>query len=120
MATSRKILREMVKATYLEKITKLLIDSGEEVLRVGSNEIAFPVTDSEGNEDFITLKVVIPTGSRDGDIYDGYSMAQDYEIHLAEKAEKAKKAKEAKEKKIALDQKRREQEKIIKEKKGKA
>jgi hypothetical protein len=40
----------------------------------------------------LTFKV--PTGERGGDAYDGYSMAEDYQMKLAEKAEKAK-AKEA-------------------------
>ena len=40
----------------------------------------------------LTFKV--PTGERGGDAYDGYSMAEDYQMKLVEKAEKAK-AKEA-------------------------
>ena len=77
----------------------------EEVLRVGSNEIAFPVVDSEGNEDFIVLTCKIPTGANKGtESYDGYAMAEEYEMKLKEKAEKAKKAAEAKATKIAEDE----------------
>lgn len=104
MAVSRKQLREQVKAAYVEKFSEFLNVEGEEVLRVGSNEIAFPVTDSEGNEDFIVVVVKIPTGANKGtEPYDGYSMAEDYRIKLEEKAEKAKKAAEAKAKKIKKD-----------------
>lgn len=108
MATSRKLLRETIKTQYLEKLSEIFINSGETVLRVGSNEIALPVVDSEGNEDYLVITCKVPTGSRDGEAYDGYSMAEDYALKLKLKAEKAEAAKIAKEKKIAKDKKYRE------------
>ena len=60
MAISRKMEREALKAKYLDAITKLFSES-EDVLRVKSNEIAFPVVGSEGNEDFIVVTVKVPT-----------------------------------------------------------
>lgn len=116
MAKSRKQLREEVKAQYMEKLISFFQES-EEVLRVGSNEIAFPVVDSEGNEDFIVLTCKIPTGANKGtEPYDGYAMAEDYEMKLKDKAEKAQKAAEAKAKKIEKDKKYREKLKEQKEK----
>jgi hypothetical protein len=106
MAT-RKTLREEIKLHYVEVLKQALCES-EEVLRVGSNELAFPVVDKEGNEDFVVLTIKIPTGSRDGDPYDGYAMAQEYEMKLQSKAEKAKVAAEKKAKKIEKDKKMRE------------
>lgn len=103
---ARKSLREGIKAHYVEVLTKMFHE--EEVLRVGSNEIAFPVVDSEGNEDFVVVTIKIPTGSRDGDPYDGYAMADDYKMKLEAKAEKAKIAAEKKAKKIEKDKKARE------------
>ena len=81
MAKSRKALREEVKAMYVEALAAHYVENGEEVLRVKSNEIAFPVTDAEGNEDFIVITVKIPTGAAKGtEPYDGYAMAQEYEM----------------------------------------
>lgn len=117
MANSRKQLRENLKKEYVELLSEYLNGIGEEVLRVGSNELAFPVTDTEGNEDFIVLVVKIPTGANKGtEPYDGYAMAEDYELKLKMKEEKAKKTAETKAKKIAKDAERREKEKAIKEK----
>lgn len=114
--TSRKQLREQLKAIYMEKLIDFFKES-EDVLRVGSNEIAFPVVDSEGNEDFIVLTCKIPIGANKGtEPYDGYSMAEDYEMKLKEKEEKAKKSAEAKAKKIERDRKYREKLKEQKEK----
>lgn len=104
--TTRKELREKIKAHYVEVFAQMLHE--EDVLRVGSNEIAFPIVDEEGNEDFIVVTIKIPTGSRDGEPYDGYAMAQEYEMKLQAKAEKARIAKEKKAKKIEKDKKMRE------------
>lgn len=115
--TSKKSLHDALRAKYIERVSKFLADAGEEILVTGSNEIALPCVDSEGNDEFIVLTFKVPTGSRDGDAYDGYSMAEDFKMKSAEKAEKAKIAAEKKAKKIAQDQKMREQKKIIQEKK---
>lgn len=108
MAKSRKELRTEVKANYTQKLIEFFSQE-EEVLRVGSNEIAFPVTDSEGNEDFVVIVCKIPTGSNKGtEPYDGYGLAEEYEMKQKEKAEKAEKAAAAKAKKIEKDKKYRE------------
>lgn len=116
MAKSRTQLRAEVKEIYVDKIWDLLKDS-EELLRVGSNEIAFPIVDSEGNEDFIVLKITIPTGANKGtEPYDGYAMAEDYAIKVKTKAETKAKKDKVKAEKIARDTKRREAEAEIKAK----
>ena len=109
MAVSKKSLHESLRKSYMDKITAFLADQGEEVLVTGSNEIALPCVDSEGNDEFIVLTFKVPTGSRDGDPYDGYSIAEDFKMKSAEKAEKAKIAAERKAKKIARDKKMREE-----------
>lgn len=97
---TRKQLDEEIKVRFLEGVSEHLSNAGEEVLRVGSNELALPVVDTEGEERWLVVTFKVPTGSRDGDAYDGYSMKQDYEMKLQEKAEKqaAKDAKAAKDK----------------------
>ena len=107
--TSKKSLHDALRAKYIERVSKFLADAGEEILVTGSNEIALPCVDSEGNDEFIVITFKVPTGSRDGDAYDGYSMAEDFKIKSAEKAEKARIAAEKKAKKIAQDQKMREE-----------
>lgn len=106
MATSRKALREMVKSQYMEMLVKMLSEQ-EDVGITGSNEFNFPVVDSEGNEDFVVVKVTIPTGSRDGEPYDGYGARNDWDIHLKEKAEKDAKSAADKAKKIERDSRAR-------------
>ena len=109
MATSNKVLNDKLRERYLAVVSDALTAKDEEVLRVGSNELALPCLDSEGNEKFIVVTVKVPTGSRDGDAYDGYSMAEDWEIKCRLKEETAKKKAEDKAKKIAKDKKKREE-----------
>lgn len=105
MSVSRKIERELIRAQFLEAITNYLHSNGEEVLRVKSNEIAIPVVGCEGNEDFLVITFKVPTGADKGlTPYDGYAMAEDYELNLKAKAEKAEANAKAKAKKVARDE----------------
>ena len=109
MAKTAKVLNEEIKIRFLEGVSEHLTNVGEEVLRVGSNEIALPVVDDDGNEKWLVLTFKVPTGSRDGDAYDGYSMAEDYQMKQAEKEAKAKaKAEESAKKKAKADAKKKE------------
>lgn len=101
---TRKQLDEEIKVRFLEGVSEHLESTGEEVLHVGSNELALPVVDSSGEERWLVLTFKVPTGTRDGDAYDGYSMKEDYEMKLAEKAAKA----EEKARKAEKDKAKRE------------
>ena len=104
MAKTAKVLNEEIKIRFLEGVSEHLTNVGEEVLRVGSNEIALPVVDDDGNEKWLVLTFKVPTGSRDGDPYDGYAMNEDYDMSQAKKAAKA----EENAKKAAKDKAKRE------------
>ena len=113
---SKKATIDVLRADYVKRLMEMLKEEGEDVLVVGSNEIAIPVVDGEGEEQYVVFKVQIPSGSRDGEAYDGYAMAEDYAMKQKGKAEKAAKAAEEKAKKIARDEKMREQKKAAAEK----
>ncbi len=104
MAVSRKVERELIRKAFLERVSEYLVDCGEEVLLVKSNEIAIPCVGCEGNEDFLVINFKVPTGANKGtEPYDGYALAEDYIHNLAEKERKAEERKAEKEKKIARD-----------------
>lgn len=110
MAKTVKAMNEEIKINYLSMVGDYLAnEAGEEVLRVGSNEIAMPVVDEAGNEKWVVVTFKIPTGSRDGDAYDGYSMAEDYKMKCEEKVAKAKaKAEKAEKEKAKKEAKKAE------------
>lgn len=101
---TRKQLDEEIKVRFLEGVSEHLEAVGEEVLRVSSNELALPVVDASGEERWLVLTFKVPTGTREGDAYDGYSMEKDYKMKLAKKEAKAK----AKAEKAEKDKAKRE------------
>lgn len=103
-------LNEALRNECLARIIEMFANEDYEILRTGSNEIALPCVDAEGNEKFIVVTVKVPTGSReDGESYDGYSVAEAYDMKCKEKARKAKATAEKKAKKIEADKKKREE-----------
>lgn len=105
---SKKSLADGIKSNYYEMVRALFASKDMEVLRVGSAEMALPVLDANGDEEWLVVTFKVPTGSRDGDAYDGYALAQEYEMKQKAKAEKAKEVAEKKAAKIAKDKAARE------------
>ena len=109
MAKTKKQLHEALRNKYLDLFIQFLTEQGEEVLRIKSNEIAFPVVDEERNDEFIKIAISVPTGSRDdGEAFDGFGMAEQYAEKVEADKEKAKAEAEKKAKKIAKDKAQRE------------
>lgn len=107
MANSRKS-NDVVKLAMLDKIREFLEAEGEDVCRVKAGEIALPFVNGNGEEGWLKITFVVPSGSRDGEPYDGYGEAESYKLLIKTKAENAAKAKAAKAKKIEKDKKYRE------------
>lgn len=89
MASNVKQLREEVKLNWFLCLKEFVEEEGWEALQTASNEFAIPVVDREGGEHFVVLTIKIPTGSRDGDAYDGYAAAEDYAMRCEAKRAKA-------------------------------
>lgn len=116
---TRKQENENKRTEILKKIWTLIESEGDEVIQIKKNEIAFPFVYDNGDESFVKIAVSIPSGSRDGDIFDAYSLGEEFKINEKKKAEIAERKAEEKKKKIARDEKQREQNKLIKEKREK-
>lgn len=102
MAKTKTVLEGELRENIIQTLSDLLSNSGEEVLRVKSTQIAYPTKDSEGNEYFAVVTITLPKGSKmpDGTFsgYDGYEIAKEYaeDVELKKKkAETAKKNKKA-------------------------
>lgn len=106
--TSDKILDAELRAQFMEVVSEFLSSRDNEVLVTNSNEICVPCVDAERNDKFVVITFKVPTGSRDGEAYDGYAEAEGYAFHLKEKAEKAEASAKRKAVKIASDKAKRE------------
>ena len=96
-----------VRNSYISLISDVLKAQGDHVLVTGSQELAIPIVNADGDEGFMVLTFKIPKGSRDGDPYDGYLAEKSYALNVAKKEAKAKEAAEKKAAKIAKDAKAR-------------
>lgn len=104
--TNTQLINEL-RTHYMDIIRESLEQIGEtELLTTASNEITIPCLDSEKNERFITLKFIVPKGSKD-EIYDGYSVAESYKMHIDEMEQKKKEAKAKADAKKLRDAERR-------------
>lgn len=83
-STNRRLLDEKIRTQYLEKIKEFLENENEDVLRVKSNEIAFPVVDSEGTEKYLVITFKVPVKEN----YNAYEEEQNYKFELSEKKKK--------------------------------
>lgn len=99
-----KATNDALRAQYVELLTKLLGEGGEEVLRVKSNELAIPCVDRDGEDNYVVITIKVPSGSRDGEPYDGYGEAESYSLSVKQKTEKAAADAEKKARKIARDE----------------
>ena len=108
MAKSKKQLHEELRARFMKVITDYLTEQGEEVLQTASQEIAIPCVDSEGNDEYVVITFKVPTGSRDGDPYDAYGIAESYSMKVEQQAKDKAEREAKKQRKIAKDKAERE------------
>ena len=87
-----------------------------DVLRTGSQEICLPIVGEDAEEGYLVITFKIPKGSRDGEPYDGYALAEDYQMKLSEKERKKIEAEKKKAEKIRKDEAIRQKKKEIAEK----
>lgn len=78
MKTSLAQREAALRARFLELISPILKEEYSDILKAGSNVIALPCVDSEGNEKFLRITIQTPRKNRDGIEYDGYAEAQLY------------------------------------------
>lgn len=104
-----------VRADYLKRIQDFFTNSGEDTLLVKSGTIAIPVVDSNNTDGWVTITVTIPKGSRDGEPFDGYELAEDFAFEQAKKEKKKAEEAAKREKKKAKDAAAREEKKRLRE-----
>ena len=101
---------DALRAEWTKKVSEYLALNDEyEILRTGANEISIPVVNAEGEDDWVVITIKVPSGSRDGEAYDGYALRDDYDAKVKANAAKVEEAARKKAEKIARDEKLRAQ-----------
>lgn len=98
-----------VRNQFMGAIRAMFEASNYEVLQTGTQELCIPVVNDEKDEGYIVLTLKIPKGSRDGDAYDGYAMAEEFQMKQDERRAKAEATARKKAEKIKRDAKMRAQ-----------
>ena len=98
---------DAIRSEIMNSISKVLNEMDYEVLTTGTQELCVPIVGNDGDEGYLVLTFKVPKGSRDGDPYDGYAMAEEFRLKQIAKAEKAKESAEKKAKKIQRDEEMR-------------
>lgn len=96
---------------WVAKFKEFLENSGEQVLQTASGTIYIPTLDSEEEERWIKVSVIIPKDATEENGTDGYSLAKEYELKLEEQRKKAEDSERKKQAKIAKDAERRKKKK---------
>jgi hypothetical protein len=78
---------EPMKTELMDKVKQHLETIDCDVLQTKSNTFAIPMVGNDDNktEFYITIVFSIPSGSRDGTLYDGYEEAEQYETSKVKK-----------------------------------
>jgi len=120
MGMAKAQLETALRNQFLNFVTEQVQTNFDtDALAVSASEIAVPCLDAEGNEKWVLIKVSIPRGTRNGEggynPYDGYAVAEEYAVTLADKAQKKADAEAKKQAKIAKDEQKRAEKKALAE-----
>ena len=93
MGKSKTALDNEVRQKYVAEVMEKFAE--DQPMLVAGNVIAFPTLDEENGEAWVEITVKVPKGARLGKGegyagYDGYALAESYQIDLQEKATAAK------------------------------
>lgn len=99
---------DRVRQNLMDEIESLLKD-WYDVLHTGSQELCIPIVGEDDEEGYLVITFKVPKGSRDGEAYDGYAMAEEYQLKYEAKLRKAEEAAKKKAEKIERDKKMRAQ-----------
>lgn len=110
-------IKNMVKGLMMNIVKDNIQKMGYDVLLVKSGTFSIPWAEGD-DEGYINITFSIPTGTRGGEGYDGYSEAENYAFECAEKERKANERKAKAEAKKVRDAELRAKKKAEKEASG--
>lgn len=106
-----------VRNEILNEVLNFLSEKYGDTVVIASNALAVAVVGEDGEEGWVKGVFSIPTGTRDGDEFDGFAEADNYALEQKAKKEKAEEAKRKKEAKMKKDAEKRAAKEKAKEEK---
>ena len=100
MAKLTNSQKNSLRFQAMQRLMSLLAEAGEDVMQTKNNKFMYPSVTDDGEELYFEITVSIPSGSRDGDQYNGYDEAENFRIVSQAKAEEKARKELEKRKKI--------------------
>ena len=97
---TQKNITDQLRANFPADLAEFLAQKYDvDVCQTAAGTLMIPTVDAAGDDRWVKFNIIIPKEASEEEGNDGYSLAQDYQQKLAEKAEKrAEKEKISKEK----------------------
>ena len=107
-----------IRNQILSDVFDFLSEKYGDTVIVGTNALATAVVGDDGEEGWVKGVFSIPTGTRDGEEFDGYAEADNFALEQKAKKEKAEEAQKKKEAKVKKDAEKRAAREKAKAEKG--
>ena len=97
---AQKNITDQLRANFTADLAEFLAQKYDvDVCQTAAGTLMIPTVDAAGDDRWVKFSIIIPKEASEEEGNDGYSLARDYQLKIAEKAEKrAEKEKISKEK----------------------
>lgn len=97
---TQKNITDQLRANFTADLAEFLTQKYDvDVCQTAAGTLMIPTVDAAGDDRWVKFSIIIPKEASEEEGNDGYSLARDYQLKIAEKAEKrAEKEKISKEK----------------------
>ena len=97
---AQKNITDQLRANFTTDLAEFLAQKYDvDVCQTAAGTLMIPTVDAAGEDRWVKFSIIIPKEASEEEGNDGYSLARDYQLKIAEKAEKrAEKEKISKEK----------------------
>ena len=97
---TQKNITDQLRANFTADLAEFLAQKYDvDVCQTAAGTLMIPTVDAAGDDRWVKFSIIIPKEASEEEGNDGYSLARDYQLKIAEKAEKrAEKEKISKEK----------------------
>lgn len=96
MASTQKQTTDKLRAAWTKELMHFISTHDTDVCQITAGSFMFPVVDTDGEDRWVKVSIVIPKSATEEDGTDGYSLAKEYDLKCeAAAARKLKKEQES-------------------------
>ena len=86
---TQKNITDQLRANFTADLAEFLAQKYDvDVCQTAAGTLMIPIIDAAGDDRWVKFSIIIPKEASEEEGNDGYSLARDYQLKIAEKAEK--------------------------------